>query len=436
MIPSGLMLALLLAATPLFALGAFQPMLPALGLGWMLGVVALALLDGLISRARDAVDLRREVPAVLSLDATNRVEVVVHNRIGRSLRLILKDDPPERFAAPDRTHYLRLAPWQREVVSYLVTPHRRGDHHFGGLHLRGLSRLRLAWWQRDIEATEEVRVYPNLQQLREFDALARRGRIEEMGLRSGRFRGEGTEFESLREYIADDSYRQIDWKATARRGSPITRQYQLERNQTLLLLIDAGRMMSAQAGEMTRLDYAINAALMLAHVAERMGDSVGLLAFSDRIKAFVAPVRGAAGAERMLEELYGLEAELVESDYRAAIAFLRARARKRAMVCAFTDLVDPDVSAQALSYLASLRPQHLPMVATLRDSEVTAMAEAEPATAAEAYEKAVAQRTMGERELALARLRSRGVQVADARPEELSSAVVGRYLAIKRRGLL
>src|SRR5690606_4572068 len=138
----------------------------------------------------------------------------------------------------------------------------------------------------------------------------------------------------------------------------------------------------------------------------------------------------------MLEELYALEAELVEPDYRAAVSFLRARARKRAMICAFTDPVDPEISARALSYLSSLRPQHLPLVATSRDLESEALAEAEPAGPAEAYEKAVARRTLGERDLAFARLRSRGVMVCDASPENLAAGVVNRYLSVKRRGLL
>ncbi len=436
MTPSALLIVVLLAAVPLFALGGWMPMLPAVGIGVMLGALALAVIDALGSRSRDEVEVTRRVQEVLSLGAPNRVELTVHNRTGRRLRLLVKDDPPDDFVTPERARAMTLDPWERRTVSYVTTPRRRGDYAFGGLHVRGLSRLRLAWWQRDLAAQQSVRVYPNLQQLREFDALARRGRLDDLGLRAVRSRGEGTEFESLREYVPDDSFRSIDWKATARRGAPITRQYQSERNQTLLVLIDAGRMMAAPADDMTRVDYAVNAALMLAHVAERMGDTVGLLTFSDRVKSFVAPARGGMQTERMLEELYALQAELVEPDYQAAVSFLRTRARKRAMVCVFTDLVDADVSAAALSYLSSLRPQHLPMVATIRDAETMALAGEDPAAPEEAYQKAVAQRTLEQRALALARLRSRGVLVVDAPPDDLAAAVVNRYLTVKRRGLL
>ena len=440
MIPSGLLIGLLLAAVPLFALGWIMPTLPAVGGGVMLAVLVMSLVDGLISRSRDRIEVTRRVQEILSLGAQNRVEITVHNRTERTLRLQVKDDPPAGFITPERVRRMALGPWESRTVSYLTTPHHRGDYDFGDLHVRALSRLRLAWWQQTIPASETVRVYPNLQQLSEFDALARRGRLDDLGLRSARARGEGTEFESLREYVPDDSFRHIDWKATARRNAPITRQYQAERNQTLMLLIDAGRMMSAPAPgaavAMTRVDYAINAALMLAHVATRMGDTVGLLVFSDRVKTFVPPARGGVQTERMIEELYALEAELVEPDFRAAVSFLRARARKRAMICAFTDLVDPEVSSQALSYLSSLRPQHLPLVATIRDTEVEAFAAATPATSGEAYEKAVAERTLGQRELALARLRARGILVCDGTPGDLSARVVNRYLSVKRRGLL
>jgi len=435
-VPSALLIGLLLAATPLFALGWYEPMLPLAGVGMMVAVLAAAWLDARISRMRDALEVRRVLPNVLSLGVANTVTIMLRNRTGRTLRLLVKDDPPDEFDTPERVRSLHLEPWQAAQVSYRTTPTRRGDYQFGDLHVRCLSMLRLAWWQRDLPAGEAIRVYPNLQQIAQFDALARRGRLDEIGLRAMRARGEGTEFESLREYVPDDSFRDIDWKATARRGKPITRQFQAERNQTIIIMIDCGRMMAAQVAGMARVDHAINAALMLAHVAERMGDTVGLLVFSDRVKSFVPPALGTAKTERILQELYALEAEPVEPDFRRAVTFLRTHARKRALICTFTDLVDPDISREALSYLSSLRPRHLSLVATIPDEEIQALARSVPVRPIDAYEKALAARALADRELALARLRSRGTVVADARAADLAGAVVGRYLAIKRQGLL
>ena len=359
----------------------------------------------------------------------------MRSRCPRPLALTVKDDPPPDFLTPERVTKMRLAPFGTARVGYATTPRQRGDFHFGRLHVRVRSRLRLSWWQRSFPAEEHVRVYPDIQQVRKWEALARRGRLQDAGLRT-RMRGEGTEFESLRDYVPDDSFRDIDWKATAKRGRPITRQFQTERNQSLVILLDSGRMMGAPVGDLTKLDLCINSALMLAHVAATMGDAVGMLTFSDRIKSFVPPGKGRQQTRRILEELYGLAAEMTEPDYRAATTYLRTRSRKRSLVVAFTDLVDTEVSAQVLAYLAALAPQHLPMVVTVRDEGIEELREQMPTDALHVYEKALAGRALEERELALARLRQRGAYVCDARPDDLVAATVNQYLAIKRRGLL
>lgn len=439
MLPTGPLIAILLLATPLLGLGAVDPRAPLLGVGIMVGALLVAAVDYLFSRHSTRLEVKREAPEILSLGAANRVRVLVRNLGPRPVVLQVRDDPPPEFSTPTRGRRLRLAGYQQLGFHYLTTPPRRGDFAFGDLHLRARSRLGLSWWQGRVPAPQAVRVYPNLQDVRRWEALARRGRLEDLGVRT-RLRGEGTDFESLREYVPDDSFRHVDWKATAKRGKPITRQFQTERNQVLLLVLDCGRMMAAPPGpgheQLTRLDLAVNAALMLAHVATTLGDWVGMLTFADRVQSFVPPARGRGQTRRLLQELYALQPELVEPDYRAATTYLRSRARKRALVVAFTDLVDSEVSGQVLAYLAALAPQHLPMVVTVRDAALEALAEQEPATVLDVYEKGIAARTLADRELALARLRQRGAYVCDARPEQLTAAAVNQYLIIKRRGLL
>jgi len=439
LIPTGPLIGILLVATPLLGLGAVDARAPLLGVGIMLGALLVALADNLISRRTTPLELQRRAPEVLSLGAANRIEVRVRNRCPRAVILLVRDDPPPEFITPDRGGRLRLAAHQERRVAYPTTPHQRGDFRFGDLHLRALSRLRLSWWQRRVPAAETIRVYPNLQDVSRWEALARRGRLQDLGVRS-RLRGEGTEFESLREYVPDDCFRHVDWKATAKRGQPITRQFQTERNQILLIMLDCGRMMAAPPGEdraaLTRLDLSVNAALMLAHVAATLGDWVGMLTFADRIKRFVPPGRGRDQTRRLLEELYSLQAEMVEPDYRAATTYLRSRSRKRALVAAFTDLVDAEVSGQVLAYLAALAPHHLPMVVTIRDESLEALAAQEPSAPLDVYEKAIAVRALADRALALAKLRQRGAYICDARPEDLTAVAINQYLIIKRRGVL
>jgi uncharacterized protein (DUF58 family) len=436
LVPTGLLIGILIATTPLFALGVYDLSFPRLGLSVMLVALLLAVLDNLLSRRSPGVEVTRTLPRVLSLGADNPIRVHVQSRAPRPLRLRVKDDPPNEFITASREWSVRLEPYEGRQLRYHTKPLRRGDVSFGDLHVRGLSRLRLSWWQRTIQAREDSKVYPNLLEVHKYQALARRGRLEDMGLRTVRMRGEGTEFESLREYLPDDSFRHIDWKATAKRGTPITRQFQTERSQTLMLVVDSGRMMSAHSGDMTKLDLAVNAALMLAHVAATSGDSVGLLSFADRVKTFVPPRKGQEQTRRLVEELYNLEADLVEPDYRGAFGYLRNRARKRALVAVFTDLVDSEVSGQLLAYAGTLAPQHLPLMVTIRDEQVEAISRQMPADGVSAYERALASRMLHERALALARLRQRGALICDARPDEIVARTVSHYLSIKRQGLL
>ncbi len=443
MVPTPLLMTILLVATPLIGLAAYDARLPALGLGIMAAALVVAVIDNIISSQTTPVQVERLAPEVLSLGAANRIEIEVRSRCSRPLQIAVKDDPPPQFRTSKRTTKLRLPAFGAQRLSYTTTPHQRGDFSFGNLHIRVRSRLRLSRWQHTIPAAAAVRVFPNLQEVRKWEALARRGRLADMGLRT-RARGQGTEFESLREYLPDDDFRRIDWKATAKRGKPITRQYETERNQNLIIAIDSGRMMAAPAdigddpdeAQLTRLDLSVNAALMLAHVATTMGDAVGLLTFSDRIKSYVPPGKGREQTGRLLEELYGLQAEMTEPDWRAATTYLRSRSRKRSLVVAFTDLVDTEVSGQVLAYLAALAPGHLPMVVTVRDEALDRLRDQPPDRLLPVYEKALAARTMSQRELALVRLRQRGAFVCDARPDELVAATVNQYLAIKRRGLL
>src|SRR5919199_2983552 len=197
--------------------------------------------------------------------------------------------------------------------------------------------------------------------------MARRSRLEEFGIHRSRLAGRGTEFERIRDYTPDDEYRRIDWKATARRHRPMTRVYEVERSQNVFLVLDAGRMMAGRAGPLAKLDYAVNAALMLAHVALGCGDRVGLMVVSDDVDAYLPLGKGQAQFNQCLELLYGVEARLCHVDYRAALEQIARRCKRRSLVVFFTDLVDEETSAELVTYMRLLRPVHLPLCVTLRD---------------------------------------------------------------------
>ena len=436
MVPTRFLYILLLLSAVGFITSMARPELAAPSLAWGLAIVAVAVLDHALTRYLARFTVTRHMEPRLSLGGPNRIRLVVRNRSPRPLRLLIRDNPPTSFRTPERLVRVSAPPFETVEAAYTTTPQSRGEHTFGGLHVRGLSLLRLTWWQHRVPARETVSVYPNLLDVRRYDLLARSRRLQEMGFHTLRRRGAGTDFESLREYVKGDEFRSMDWKATARRGKPIVRQYEVERSQTVMVLVDAGRMMSAHVGGMSKLDYAINAALMLAHVCLVKGDSVGLLVFAENVRAFLPPRKDAHQAGRILGVLHDAEASLQEPDYAAAFYTLRHRARKRALVVVFTDLIDVEASRRLLSHTANLYPRHLPLLVTVSDDTLTAAAVARPATEQEAFERAVANQVLMDREQALGVLRRTGALTVDVSPDQLSVATINQYLQLKGSGLL
>ena len=433
MIPTPLFLIAFLFGVPLMALSGQAPMLGWVSLGWCALLVALLVADNRLSRRASRLTVQRLPERKLSLGTANEIGLRVENLSRRTLRIHVKDDPPREFRTPQRELRAALPGFESTVLRYATTPNRRGRVAFGDIHVRGRSWLALSLWQKRIAAAAEVDVYPDLLSVRRYDLLLRARRLDEVGFRHTRRRGTGTDFESLREYVRDDEYRRIDWKATARRGRPFTRQYEEERGRTIMLLIDAGRMMSAQVGSLSKLDHAVNAALMLAYVALHRDDSVGLIVFADTIKALVPPRKGRAHLQRILEELYDVEPTMAEPDYRAAMYHLHDRARKRSLAVLLTDLMDEEASRRLITYTAAAYPRHLPMVVTISDPDLQRAAEAMPETGAELFERAVASQVLSDRERALARLRRSGADVLETPAGELTVALVNRYLELKER---
>ena len=334
---------------------------------WCTGLLVASLADWFaMPRAAD-LEIERHVGERLSLAAPNLVEIVARLLRERPIRVTVHEEPPDGVAHDWQDTAIHLLPGKRPTIEYHVTPHARGDYRFGDLWLRLDGPLGLVRATRIVPAECPVRVYPNLREIAKYDMATRRGRLVQVGIRSTRLVGAGLDFESLRDYMPDDEYRRIDWKASARRGKLISRQYEVERSQNVLLLIDAGRTMLADIDGIAKMDYAVNAALLLAYAATSAGDRVGLLTFADTVQTWIAPNRGKAQVYRIAEALYNATARRVEPDYRSAIAHLSSRWRRRSLVIAFTDLWDPDSSRQAISEIAALQPRHLVACATLLD---------------------------------------------------------------------
>ncbi len=378
---------------------------------------------------------RRHHPR-LYLAADNAIDLVVDNRSRQRIDIRLRDTPPAQFRSERLFSEGAVPPAGVRVFSYATRPLERGRYAFGDVTLRWRTPFGLLWLQRTIPMAEDVDVYPHLLEAQRYDLLARKGLLREMGLRTARLLGRGTEFESLREYTRDDEYRRINWKATARRHRPITTVYETERNQRLIVMLDAGRMMLSRVGDLTKLDAAINTALILCHVALARGDRVGLLSFADRLHAYTPPRRGRAHFLRILDQLSAVRPQPVESDYALAFGRLASDLRGRALITLFTDLADPDVARLIGRHLALLARHHLPLCVTMRDPDVDSWVDREPGDTHELYAKVVADDVMAERTIVLDQLRRSGVLTVDTPADGLTPATINRYFEMKARALL
>ncbi len=431
---SGLAIAwMALGGLCLLAAPAVKPLLwAAVCLNGVLAVLLVA--DALMVRRLEALRAARAHDDILSLGASNLVVVTVDNPTPCRCRLALRDALPDQCAGESADARAALPPFGQFTFRYHLTPLRRGACRFGPLTVRGKTALGLWVLQRDYAVGDTVKVYPNIQQAKQQHLLSRQLRARQMGVRALRLRGQGTEFESLREYLPDDELRRVDWNASARRNTLITREYDIERSQQIMLVLDLGRAMASHLDYMTKLDHAINASVLLTYVSAQSQDRVGVMAFADEVVAYMPPGKGAGQLPLVLDQLYPLQPRAVESDYRGAFTYLAQRLRKRSLIVIFTDLIDPESSRRLLDHLALLHPQHMVLCVALSDYELRDILAGAPPDAAGMYQQSMATIVLEDRQLALATLHHRGILTVDAAPSDLSVAVVNRYLAIKRAG--
>lgn len=436
MLPSTRGLLILLLAAPIIALGTWANILQWAGWGYVILVLMLFYMDWRAAGNERRFEITRLHESKLSLGVPNPITISVRNRGRRPIQFWIRDEPPEAFKIETRLLQGKIEPLETWQGLYHLQPIRRGDYDFGNFTIRWLGPLGLVLRQRQVPAAEGVKVYPNLLDVRKYDLLLRHNRLHEIGLRSTRMFGEGTEFERLREYQPDDDYRNINWKATARRHRPVTMQYQTERSQNVIALLDTGRMMQTPVADIAKLDYAVNAVLFLGYVATGKGDRVGVMSFADDVEHYLAPRQGRGQFYRMLEMLYALEAQQIEPNYRKALTYLALKQRRRALVVIFTDLSSGASLDSLVAQVSLLAHSSLPLVVTISDPDVHSTAGQLPGDSLGVYQRAIASQMLDERRLTLDTLRKRGVLTLDVPANQLSLAVVNRYLELKGRTVL
>jgi uncharacterized protein (DUF58 family) len=400
-------------------------------------LLGVAVLDSRASRPPPGLEIFREFGGRFHIGAETEVRVHVNNRTPRAFRLKLKDEyPPEMTLVSPREVELSVAPQESQTFVYVLRPTRRGRFEFGSVAVRSRSRLGLVWREGRAGAAVAVKVYPNVRRAREAELKALGARSLVAAQRRAAWRGEGRDFESLREYVPGDELRHISWSATARRGRLTTRQYQIERDQTILVALDAGRLMTARIEQETKFDSAIHAALALMSAAQRAGDHAGLVVFGRRIKAYVPPARRREQLDAVLEALHAVEPELIEPSYMRAFEFIAANCKRRSLVVILTDLVDEEGSRDLLTSLRILRPRHLPLVVTIADRDLRASVRDAPATLEDLFAQSVAEEIMLQREAALRLVEAQGGLALDVTASALVPSLLETYIRVKERGLL
>lgn len=399
-----------------------------------LALLALALVDWAVAVAPAAVGFERDLPKVVGLGVEAQARWLVRNLGRRRLRVALADELAPSLCPASRRARLVVPGGGRAEASTTIRPRRRGRFTPTEVVLRVEGPLGLAARQGRRQVPGAVRVYPPFRSRAEAELRVNRARVLEVGLRSARGRGGGTEFDALREYSVDDEFRRIDWAATARAGKAIVRTYRAERNQTVLLLLDSGRMMAGQVEQFPRLDHAMDAVMMMTLVATRLGDRVGLVAFDNRVRSVVAPSHSRGQLGRVTEAMYALEPTLVESDYRGAFATAMSRFRRRSLLVVLTELAEEAVAESLLPALPLIVRRHLVIVASVADPQVVSWARSDPSDAGSTYRKAAAVSALAERARTAARLRSLGATVVDAEPGRMAPLLTDAYLEIKATG--
>lgn len=403
--------------------------------GLLLALLALATLDAMRLKRLPAVRISRQIPGSLALGRWSEVSLEVVHEFTEPLQVQVFDHVPEGLSFEHLPLSVELQPGQRSLIGYRLRPLKRGHFSFEHCEINLPSPLGLWSGKRLLSVVDNTRVYPDFARLYGGELLAVDNWLSQLGVRQRQRRGQGLEFHQLREFREGDSLRQIDWKATARQRTPIAREYQDERDQQIIFMLDCGRRMRSQDDELSHFDHALNACLLLSHVALRQGDAVGLSTFAGDQPRHLAPVKGSGQLNVLLNSVYDLDSTQRPADYQAAVNQLLLRHKRRALVILVTNLRDED-DDELLNAVKRLRTQHRVLVASLREETLDTLRQTTVQTLPEALAYCGTVNYLNERAELHERLSAHGVPVVDVRPPELGAELVTQYLQWKRAGNL
>jgi len=389
----------------------------------------LLFLDYRITPGAEAFIISREDGGAFRRGAVNKMAFAVKNNSNKKIAIDLKDDAPAQFIVAGSDMSRTLPPGAEAEFSYELCPEKRGAFEFGTLHARCRGPLGLCVKHFTVCLPAVIKVFPDMTDVGSHRILLRRNRLLERGRRVAPVAGAGVEFESLREYAAGDDYRKINWPATAREGRPVVNLYETEKNQPVYILIDAGRSMGYSLRGGSKLDCALNAALVLSDIVNHNGDNSGLILFNERVRRVLPPGKGPEHRTAFMEALYGAEASRKTPDYGAAFAALTTRRCRRGLVFIFTDFETPIEAEDLIENLPLIKKRHAPFIVLPVNEGVKALADADARDIQGAYCKGLAAEYLTERGELIKKL-SASAPCVETNAERFATEAVNRYIRL------
>ena len=437
--PQRRMLALVALPAVVALFSVFLAPVAYLALGLLVLLLLIAISDIFSIPSSSKLEVSRTSGSIASLGKSHEVKVELINKSLKVNQVNIRDDLPDEFDATPEEFASFTGKKSKTRFTYDFNSHARGKFDLQRVHVKVSSRLKFwaAFYQLPCEST--ISVYPDMKQIAEYDLLARTNRLSQTGVRRVRKIGQDNEFERLRDYTKDDNYKHIDWRTTARRRKLTVKDFQSTQSQRIIFMVDCARMMTGQSDNLSMLDHAFNAMLMLSYIALKQGDSVGLLNFSDTIHNYTPPRSGIGHINRLLHASFDQEARYVEARYDKAFLYTKQQCSKRSLVVLITNVIDEINAHQIMQYTSNLTGQHLPMCLLLKDHDLFDIVDDyDPDSSAKnsVYAAAAAATIVNWRREVLTEMKHRGVLALEAFPENMTAQLINQYLEIKARHLL
>jgi len=421
----------------LFVLAFFFPAL--LGVAKLLlgAIVILVLLDAVaVFSKNNGVFARRSLAEKLSNGSPNPIFIYLENRYPYAVKLEIIDELPFQFQKRDTNFLVQIPKGQTQLLEYQLRPVRRGEYVFGAINVYVNGPLQFVKKRYRFAQDQAVPVYPSFIQMRQYELLAAANSVSELGVKRIRRAGHSAEFEQIRPYVAGDDQRTINWKASARKAELMVNSYQDEKSQQVYCVIDKGRVMQMPFAEMSLLDYAINASLVLANIALKKQDKAGIITFSETMGTILPADRRSAQLQKILDLLYNQKTRFLESDFERLYTAIRAKIKQRSLLVLFTNFETLNGAKRQLPYLRKLARHHLLLVVFFENTETRQLLAQPAQDTEEIYRKAIAEKFEYEKRQIVKEFLQHGIQAILTPPEKLTVNTINKYLEFKARGLI